>query len=759
MPEPDQPQPIDFRQYIGIVFFRWQIIVVCFLYCLLGGVLYIHLVPKLYQAECRLAIHVDPALVISKQSPDWISVPLHRYMLSNDMLVNRVVDKLLPDWGERFSSERQMEADIDVEWDRRLPRILTVLVKSRDSQYSQVFLETLVTEHIAEWENLQRQARESAGAMLEVELERLAQNIRESEDDLLEYQRLHDIARTEARSTMEGRYLEALMERGNQLTTELMLLEAQFPALKEEGPAVISDINRLTRETGAVAAIPEREVDDEGEEIYLREEPAVTPTAIVDDEAAGMVSEWRALQTRVIRLEQVERQLAADLRPGHPQLIETRKEIRKVRDQLEVAAETELARLRDRHKALTIQLNALEAAEYQWQAKNLLASQRKAEYKRIANVVERFEDNYSTLYSRLHNMRVSEELKAVQLNVSEPPAALAGHVWPDAGKVIMLALALGVGSGVGLALVTQLTDNKVQSIKDVEVELGMPFLGGVPYWVHGGLETTIRPIVTEEHSAGAVEAYRALRTSILSAMDKMNEKVLLITSADSREGKTLTALNLSIMIAQMDKRVLLVDMDLRRGRLHRSLGTDRSPGVTDALQKRESLRSYVVGTRIEGLDLVPTGRTVDDAAELLQSTGVVNLFAELQDDYDYIIVDTSPVLRVTDTVILATQGVGVALYVARVNHTPKPLIKYSLNMLSEARILGLVMNSIEMHKISSLYYAYQYPNYAYYSNAYAYGYNYYYYGDFDGKRGGRRRNRGGIGRILRKARETFLPME
>jgi tyrosine-protein kinase Etk/Wzc len=247
--------------------------------------------------------------------------------------------------------------------------------------------------------------------------------------------------------------------------------------------------------------------------------------------------------------------------------------------------------------------------------------------------------------------------------------------------------------------------------------------------VHSGLERTVRPLVTEENSTGAVEAYRALRTSVLAALNRMNEKIVLITSADSREGKTLTALNLSIMIAQMGKRVLLVDMDLRRGRLHRSMGMNREPGVTDALLSGRSMREFVQPTKIANLWMVPTGSSVENASELLQSTSLVGVFVDLQNDYDYVIVDTSPILRVTDTVILATQGVGVVLYVARVNHTSKPLIRYSLDMLGEARIMGLVMNSIEMHRISSLYYVYQYPNYAYYSNAYSYGYNYYNYGD------------------------------
>jgi Mrp family chromosome partitioning ATPase len=129
-------------------------------------------------------------------------------------------------------------------------------------------------------------------------------------------------------------------------------------------------------------------------------------------------------------------------------------------------------------------------------------------------------------------------------------------------------------------------------------------------------------------------------------------------------------------------------------------------------------------TRIEGLSLIPTGSSIDNASELLQSADLVGLFSEIQEDYDYIMIDTSPVLRVTDTVIAATQGLGVVVYVARVNKTSKPMIQYSLDMLKDSRVLGLIMNSIEMHRLSSLYYAYQYPNYAYYSNAYVYGYNY-----------------------------------
>jgi capsular exopolysaccharide synthesis family protein len=470
---------------------------------------------------------------------------------------------------------------------------------------------------------------------------------------------------------------------------------------------------------------------------------------------------WQEQKLALARLQLRERDLLANLKEDHPQVQEVRKQIQNYKDQLAVAAQLELARMQDRHKALTLQLEALEAAEYKWQAKNMFASQRMGEFRRLQDVVRRYEHNYEVLYDRLHSIRVSEELKVEHFNVLNKPSSSARPVWPNPMRVLLVALIAGLGSGFGLALVVHLTDNKIQSVRDVEKEMKLPFLGGVPFWVHSGLESSIRPIVTEEHSTGAVEAYRALRTTLVNALSKINERIVFFTSADSKEGKTLTALNVAIMIAQMGKKVLLVDMDLRRGRLHRSLGLDKEPGVSDVLKEGLPLRSVIQRTKVDNLYVAPSGSAIDDSAELLQSSDLMNMLVELQNEYDYICIDTSPVLRVTDTVIMTTQRVGVVVYVARVNHTPKPLIRYSLEMLKDAKILGLIMNSIEMHRISSLYYTYQYPNYAYYSNAYAYGYNYYYYGDGTEDESGHRRrvakNRGRPS-IFKRLRRTLLPM-
>lgn len=760
MAEPYQEQEeqsIDLRVYIGMLFFRWHLIVVCFLYALLGAVLYITFAPKRYQASAGMLIYRDPKLVLSTDESPVKQTGARIYVLQ--AVRSRVVDKLFDRWGKIMGDRAKMLLPVSTAQGSTYGPTLWVSAVSPNADYAREFLEKLIEEHNVEYQSLQMEASVTATRILEDELAKLEEKIRSAEDDVIEYERLHDLARIEARGAAESGYLGSLIGRRVQLATQLMMLEIEYPMLKEENVGVINQVERMTRETAAIKpAAPKATKPGPNSPDTPDQTPVNPDTALAPEAAYAEDPGWQDLRVRLVKLEQEEKELAANLKPEHPRMVELRKEVAAVKEQLALAAEIQLRNMRDRHRALTTHLNAIEDAEYKWQAKDLLTTRRRAELNRIKAVVVRYESNYHTLYSRLHDLRVAEELKAEHYRLINPPVASNVPVWPNAPKILLVGVVLGLGSGFGLALVSQVFDNKIQTIKDVEKTLGLPFLGGVPYWLHGGLERTIRPIVTEEHSTGAIEAYRALRTSVLSALAKINEKIVLVTSADSREGKTLTTLNLAIMIAQMKKRVLLVDMDLRRGRLHRSLGLEREPGVTDALKTGRTLREFVKHSKIENLDLVPTGSSVENCAELLQSSSLVGMFMDVQDEYDYILVDTSPVLRVTDTVIVATQGLGVVLYIARVNHTPKPMIRYSLEMLREARVLGLVMNSIEMHKISSLYYAYQYPNYAYYSNAYAYGYNYYQYGDEDGA-GRKSRRAGGATRkgVLTWLRKNVTP--
>jgi capsular exopolysaccharide synthesis family protein len=730
---------IDLRSYLLVLVFRWQIIVLCFLLCLLGGVLYINFTPREYLTECKVMIYSEPMLTLSSDSTRWTSLPLHAAMLADAKLAERVAKKLEKEWGKRMGGFSHMVLEVKARPVSAMIPMLNVSVRNRTPEYAKAFLGALLEEHRLEWQSIQNRSKDSATRMLEEELARLREQIREAEDAVIDYMRLHDIPRMTVRSTMESEYLTALMNRKNQLTTELMLMEASTPQLKDDNVGVISEIARLSRETGAVTPSPLSFESEEGEanpsagtfdnELRLNRPVRVetsTGTGQQEKEKEKEEAGWRELRVKLARLKQEEAELLRGLEPEHDRVKDVRKRIAEIEKELAIAKEVQLGQLKDRYRALMVHLKAIEEAEHKWQARNVLAVQRQAEYKRLLDVVRRFERNYDMLYGRLHDMRVAEELKAEHFSIPDPPSTDPQPVWPDPRKILLLALVLGLGSGVGLAFLAQILDNRVHTIFDVERDIGLPFLGGIPHWVRSHMREVVRPIVTETHKSGAIEAYRALRTTVISAMEKSGDKIAVFTSADSREGKTLTVLNLAVVVAQTGKKVLLIDMDLRRGRLHRALGVNKQPGCSEALVEERPLQEMVCSTAIDNLYFVPCGGETGISAELLQMRNIARILHDVSDEYDYVFVDTPPVLRAADAILTATRGVGVVIYVIRVNRTPKQMIKHSINMLADTRILGAILNDIELHKISGLYYSYLYPAYAYYSNAYAYGYDYYY---------------------------------
>jgi capsular exopolysaccharide synthesis family protein len=574
------------------------------------------------------------------------------------------------------------------------------------------------------------------------------------------------------KGTLELGYLSSLLSREQQLTTEQWMLDLQFPKLKGGSPELIRDAFNLTRQTGAIsppsptapvvasgtppAGTPPAAGPPAGTPVV----PAVQPGA----EASGF-DDGRGYQEDRVRLAHLERQkkeLEGNIQADHPQIRSLENDIAAIRRKLELNAEVEYARVQERGEAIKMHLDALEEAQRRWKNSYLMASRKAADFSHLQQAVSRLDAMYGMLYGRLNDLRIDQEIKGEHFFVLEPVKTDKKPVWPDPFKILITALVAGIGSGLAMALLAYFFDDKVQSVADVETEIGVPFLGGIPYWVHSDLVTRIRPIVTDQHKSGAAEAYRALRTNVLSAMDKAGKNVLLVTSADSKEGKTLTVLNLALMIANAGKRVALLDTDLRRGVLHKSLETERTPGLVDALKQRRPLAEVVKPTAFPNLFFAPAGSVEKNTSELLHGADLTRALTELAEQYDYVLMDSAPVLRVTDTVIMAGCPVCAVVYVAHANHTAKPVIKYSLDMLGDSHVVGLIVNSIEMHRISSLYYTYQYPNYAYYSYAYAYGYDYDLY-DEHGRRTGRPRHRGRVGTALRSARQwlrrTFLPTE
>lgn len=770
---------IDPRLYVGILVFRWKLIVICFLYCLLIAVAYLNLVPKRYLTSAAILIFRDPNTEIKGQEYLWEDVQTHIDLLSSESLKERVIQRLTPLWAERLGDAESLKAPVEFRRPRNKSEaiVIDMEISSRHPAYARAYLSELIRSFQAEREALKQFTSRTASRILEEQLARLDERIRLAEDEVIEFQRLNQMEYVQTKGQLELGYLQELLARQQQLSTESWMLEVQFPKLKGASAGLISNIKDLTADTGRLRAPRLKPANMTGSSSAAPGAPVASDQAGGDELVAESAEEptpdmgltgdrnnrgWQEIRVKLARLERERADLSDKLQADHPQIRALEADIRALKGQLDFYADLEYKAAEERHQALNVQLDALEEAQRRWKNSYLLASRKGADLRHLQMVVTRLEAMHAQLFSKLNDLRVEEEIKGEHFSVTRPVRTERKPVWPDPLKILLGAIVAGLGSGLGLALMIHTFDNKVQSIVDVESTVGVPFLGGIPFWI-ATKETSgrVRPIVGDEHRSGAAEAYRALRTNVLNALEKSGRKVVLLTSADSKEGKTLTVLNLSIMMAKAGKRVLLIDMDLRRGVLHKSFEMERSPGVIDCLRQDRSFRDVVRPTNYENLWFAPAGTVDRNTSELLHMADLSRRLSEVAEDYDYVIMDSAPVLRVTDTVVMAGIPFCAVIYVAHSNRTTKPMIRYSIDMLGDVNILGLIINSIEMNRISSLYYSYQYPNYAYYSYAYAYGYDYYLYDEKE--RGSAHPSRGGIkGRIRRFRhwlRTRLLPME
>ncbi len=352
----------------------------------------------------------------------------------------------------------------------------------------------------------------------------------------------------------------------------------------------------------------------------------------------------------------------------------------------------------------------------------------------LARDVDTNRQLYESVLKRMKEMGVAADVRTT--NVSLVDRAFGPLKPSRPHKLADLALSgfFGLLAGLGLACGLEYWDDAFKSSEDVERHLGLPTLAQVPM-VRSLATIGIQRYLPGRTSAaddgngdsakinggrsaaqmvefwGAVESYRAIRGKILLSRAGQPPRSLLITSAVGGEGKSVTAVNTAITFARKGRDVLLIDSDLRRSRSHELLHLEPGPGLAEVLAGQADAAEVTIPTSVGGLYLMRAGATPPDPPELLGSARMSELFAELLERFEYLIVDSAPVNPVSDSVALAPLVDGV-LYVVHRN-TPRNLAWEGATRLSEAgaRILGVVLNGGEP-VMTSQYYGYQRGNYA-----------------------------------------------
>ena len=383
-------------------------------------------------------------------------------------------------------------------------------------------------------------------------------------------------------------------------------------------------------------------------------------------------------------------------------------------------------RYKEKHPKMISLRTKLEAIEegIERETRNLITlNEKMVQYKNLKREVESNRTLYESLLKKAKETEVSKELMDTDLRILDYAQVPSSPIRPNRRQDLATGAMWGLVLGVGLAFLIEYLDSTLKNAEDVESYLRLPFLGYVASLASErdevkGLENIDLISQKIPHSRIA-ESYRSIRTSIIfSSPEDRPLKTVLITSSLPQEGKTFVSINLGIVFAHTNEPIILIESDMRKPRISRAFGMPNEVGLSSYLAGKADINEVIKSTTIPNLSLISSGPIPPNPTELLTSAKTQQLLNELKSKFTRIIIDSPPILYVTDTSILANIADGV-IQIVRAGKTNINHVLRSKQRLTEAKakIIGIILNDLDVKKEDSYYY-----------------YHYYYYSHDKGKR-------------------------
>jgi capsular exopolysaccharide synthesis family protein len=416
-------------------------------------------------------------------------------------------------------------------------------------------------------------------------------------------------------------------------------------------------------------------------------------------------TEYLTVKQQILLLQADRNRFAEFLKPKHPQMVALDQEIAKLGRVLDIYRAQSIEQLDARKSALALQIQNLEAQTRQRGKENLEISRKASTYARLKAKSDRVQALYDQLLATMQTLDVNKEISPESVTIYQP----ASEGFPDTTKFkkgLTMAGLLGLVLSLGILFMLDRVDDRMNSFVELEELFDEDVLGQIPRERKVGKNVIIPALQAEDQRHPFVEAYRNLRSSLLyMTHTEPRPRTLLITSSVPGDGKSMTATNLAITMAMGGSRVLIVDADLRKGTLHSRFNIPNETGFSEVFLGGTDWRSAVKETIYPNLHLLPRGATTQRSSEFFIGATMEKFLKESAQEYDYVLIDTAPVMAADDVTSLAPRVDGV-IFVIRAEYTSSRVAHASLNMLYQrkAKVLGLVFNSV--HVSTGGYYAY-----------------------------------------------------
>ncbi|MGA9392803.1 MAG: polysaccharide biosynthesis tyrosine autokinase [Candidatus Sulfotelmatobacter sp.] len=571
--------------------------------------------------------------------------------------------------------------------------MVTVSYESTDPRETSLVVNSLIKNFVENNFQTKYNATRQATGWMEGQLDELKVKVEKAQQAMVNYERANNIANLGEKQTVAESRFEDLSKEFNQAQSDRLTKESLYKMVATND----AQVGFLAANNGPLASLEAKELD-------------------LKEQYSEALAQYGPTYPKALRLQDQMKDVDALIVRERKRMVEN------IRNEFLAAARRQqflAAALADQKKEVD------------------KGSQFLIEYNLLKRELDSNQTLYDGLLQRLKDATVTAGLRATNIHTIDEAAIPTYPVRPNKLRNIEFALAAGLALGIALAFTQEALDNSIKNAQEMEKLTGLPTLAIIPMGTSSlvlrsgflsgngnghSLPTAVELAVLQKPGAAISEAYRALRTSVLLSMAEQPPKVLLVTSSQPGEGKTSTSLNLAATLAQKGSRVLLVDADMRRPGLSKALNTATGSGLsgilTGAYEYDETLLKRVPG--LDTLYLLSSGPRAPNPAELLCSIKMEKLVQILRQKFDHVIIDSPPILPITDATIISTLVDGVIMVVES-DKTSRAALNRACRVMehSGGRILGSVFNKVDTRRDG--YYGYRYYH-GYYTRSASYYY-------------------------------------
>ena len=411
------------------------------------------------------------------------------------------------------------------------------------------------------------------------------------------------------------------------------------------------------------------------------------------------------LKQSYIQLEAQYMKLSETFKPNYPEMVKLKNQMETTERRLNLEVDKIIASIKNEYESSLRKEALLRTAFEEQKTKAMEMQQKSIRYNILKREADTNRDLYKSLLQRMKEVGVSAGFNASNVQVVDRAEIPQGPYKPDRRRSLLLAAVIGLFLGIGLTFFFEYLDNTVKTPEDIEQQIRLPSFGMVPEVscerrskLPRGRLHPVELIASNQPRSILSEAYRNIRTSLLLSFSEQPPRKIVVTSANPLEGKTTTLINTAISLSQTGARVLIVDADMRRPRVHKVFDRKNGAGLSNFLSGNTKLWTVIHRSNIDNLYYIPAGPVPPNPAELIGSNLFRDMVQALAERFDHVLIDAPPLAGFADSVILSTMVDGVILVVSS-GKTPRMSLQRAKEALHQvhAKILGVVINRVNIH--------------------------------------------------------------